>query len=249
MVSYRLAIEKMSLEKYHPCPICFQSVFHWERYPRAVCGDCHNKACDAQGRKLSFFNISMSGGFEAFLTETQEKYLSHTCYIDSVECRADEARLGGIVIEALSTTINFYHLKKPYGFFSNFAPYPIDLKGKIWPTSEHYFQAQKFIDTVHEEEVRQTQTPREAAQIGRDWNKPLRPDWEVVKDNIMREALYAKFTQHLDLKDRLLGTRDATLVEHTKNDTYWGDGGDGSGKNMLGKLLMETRELIRYEDL
>jgi N-glycosidase YbiA len=54
------------------------------------------------------------------------------------------------MIEEFSTTINFYHLKKPYGFFSNFAPYPIDLNGKIWPTSEHYFQAQKFAGTPHE---------------------------------------------------------------------------------------------------
>lgn len=176
----------MSLKKYHPCPICLQSVSHWERYPRAVCRDCYDKTCDVQGQKLSFQNISMGGGFEAFVTETQEKYLSHVCYIDGVECRADEANFGGIVIEALSQTINFYHLHKPYGFFSNFAPYPIDLKGKIWPTSEHYFQAQKFAGTGHEEEVRQAQTPREAAQIGRDRNKPLRLDWEVVKDNIVR---------------------------------------------------------------
>jgi ribA/ribD-fused uncharacterized protein len=245
----KFALKQMSLEMYHPCPICFQSVPHWERYPRAVCSDCFEKACDDQGQKLSFFNISMGGGFEAFVTETQEKYLSHTCYVEGVECWADEFRFGGIVIEALSTTINFYHLNKPYGFFSNFAPYPIHLKEKLWPTSEHYFQAQKFVGTEHEEEVRQAQTPLEAAQLGRDWKRPLRPDWEAVKDDIMREALSAKFTQHPDLKDKLLETRDATLVEHTKNDNYWGDGGDGNGKNMLGELLMELRELIRYENL
>ncbi|WP_338421229.1 NADAR family protein [Nostoc parmelioides] len=147
----------------------------------------------------------------------------------------------------LSNPIRFYHLNKPYGFFSNFAPYAIYLKGKIWPTSEHYFQAQKFVDTPHEEQIRQAQTPREAAQMGRDRTLTLRADWEVVKDDVMREALGAKFTQHPDLNEKLLATGNAEIVEHTTNDSYWGDGGDGSGKNMLGKLLMETRERIRNE--
>jgi len=147
----------------------------------------------------------------------------------------------------LNEPIKFYHLNKPYGFFSNFAGYAIYLKGKIWPTSEHYFQAMKFVNTPHEEQIRQAQTPREAAQMGRDRNRPLRPDWEVIKDDIMREALYAKFTQHPDLNEKLLATVNAKIVEHTTNDSYWGDGGDGSGRNMLGKLLMETRERIRNE--
>jgi ribA/ribD-fused uncharacterized protein len=58
----------------------------------------------------------------------------------------------------------------------------------------------------------------------------------------MRKAVRAKFTQHPDLRAILLGTGDARLVEHTENDSYWGDGGDGSGKNWLGKILMEIRE-------
>jgi predicted NAD-dependent protein-ADP-ribosyltransferase YbiA (DUF1768 family) len=40
--------------------------------------------------------------------------------------------------------IRFYSVGDEYGEFSNFAPYPITLGGKRWPTSEHYFQAQKF---------------------------------------------------------------------------------------------------------
>jgi hypothetical protein len=74
---------------------------------------------------------------------------------------------------------------------------------------------------------------------------PLRKGWESAKDNVMREALRAKFTQHADLRALLLGTDDATLVEHTEKDDYWGDGGNGSGKNRLGQLLMELREQLR----
>jgi ribA/ribD-fused uncharacterized protein len=87
-----------------------------------------------------------------------------------------------------------------------------------------------------------------AARLGRSRERPLRPDWEEVKDDIMREALRAKFTQHEQLRSWLLGTGDAELVEHTRNDAYWGDGGDGTGKNMLGKLLMELRAKLRTEE-
>jgi predicted nucleic acid-binding Zn ribbon protein len=83
----------------HPCPICSTPVPHWERYPVAVCQDCHNKACNAQGQKLSFFNESMSGGFGAIVADTKADYPSHICYIEGKKCWADEARFGGIVIQ------------------------------------------------------------------------------------------------------------------------------------------------------
>ncbi len=143
--------------------------------------------------------------------------------------------------------INFYHLNEPFGEFSNFARFSVFLKDKKWRTSEHYFQAQKYAGMPREEEVRQAKTPSEAARLGRDRKVKLRPDWESVKDDVMREAVYAKFTQHDELRELLLSTGDDTLVEHTENDNYWGDGGDGSGKNMLGRILMETRERLRQE--
>lgn len=137
--------------------------------------------------------------------------------------------------------IYFYKVDEPYGCFSNFAPYPIELQGKIWPTSEHYFQAQKFPGTEHMEAIRQVTSPMIAARMGRSRQRPLRSDWENVKDSIMREAVLAKFTQHQELREILLGTGDALLVEHTKNDSYWGDGGDGSGRNRLGEILIDVR--------
>jgi ribA/ribD-fused uncharacterized protein len=143
--------------------------------------------------------------------------------------------------------IHFYHSNEPYGEFSNFARYPIQLGGKTWPTSEHYFQAQKYAGTPREEEIRRAKTLSEAARLGRDRKVPLRRDWESVKDALMREAVLAKFTQHDDLRELLLSTGDATLVEHTENDSYWGDGGDGSGRNRLGRILMEVRDELRRQ--
>ena len=63
----------------------------------------------------------------------------------------------------------------------------------------------------------------------------------------MRDALRAKFTQHPDLKATLLATGAAEIVEHTANDRYWGDGGDGTGKDRLGELLMELRAALLAE--
>ncbi|QDT29212.1 Swarming motility protein YbiA [Gimesia panareensis] len=142
-------------------------------------------------------------------------------------------------------TINFYSVSEEYGEFSNFAGYPILLDGKRWPTSEHYFQAQKFQETSHQEAIRKEQSPMRAARMGRDRKRPLRKDWESGKDAIMRQAVLAKFTQHADLRELLLSTGESRLVEHTTNDSYWGDGGDGSGKNRLGQLLMEIRKKLR----
>jgi len=61
--------------------------------------------------------------------------------------------------------IEFYRTGDDYGCFSNFAAYPIELDGRVWPTSEHYFQAQKFAGTPDEEEVRQAKSPMVAARI------------------------------------------------------------------------------------
>lgn len=143
--------------------------------------------------------------------------------------------------------VNFYSTTGEHGCFSNFSRHSVFLKGKRWPTSEHYFQAQKFAGTEHEDAVRQCARPSEAASMGRSRKLPLRRDWDSVKDQVMLEVVRAKFTQHEDLKAILLATGDAKLVEHTENDSYWGDGGDGSGKNRLGQILMRVRDELRAE--
>lgn len=143
--------------------------------------------------------------------------------------------------------IKFYSTADEFGEFSNFAPFPIRLKNRTWPTTEHYFQAQKFAgtDDPHADAIRKAGSPMIAARMGRDRKKKLRRDWESVKVSVMRDALAAKFDQHPQLRDLLLSTADAKLVEHTERDDYWGDGGDGSGRNVLGQLLMELRRRLR----
>ncbi len=151
-------------------------------------------------------------------------------------------------MEPQQISIKFYGTQgvmARYFPFSNFSRHPITIDNVVWRTSEHYYQAMKYNDPALRERVRACVTPREAAAIGRDRTLPIRPDWEQVKEDVMRVALRAKFTQHASIRRLLLDTGDATLVEHTRNDRYWGDGGDGSGRNRLGALLMELRTQLR----
>ena len=105
----------------------------------------------------------------------------------------------------------------------------------------------KFNDKSEQEKVRKANSPMLAARMGRDRKRTLRRDWESAKVNVMREAVMAKFTQHDELRELLLATGDAKIIEHTANDDYWGDGGDGKGKNMLGRILMDVRAKLREE--
>lgn len=81
------------------CPICEAEVSFSQRYPLYVCNDCYKKAVSAEKRPLTFGNLSISGGFAAYYADTKESYDSHVCFIENVECWADEARFGGIVIQ------------------------------------------------------------------------------------------------------------------------------------------------------
>ncbi len=141
--------------------------------------------------------------------------------------------------------IYFYSTQGRYGCFSNFSRHGLEMDGKWWPTSEHYFQAQKFAGTQHEEAVRTAHSPKEAAQMGRDRKRPLRPDWEQVKDDVMRQAVLKKFQTHAEIREILLSTGDEILIENAPHDYYWGCGKDGSGKNRLGEILMEVRNEFR----
>ena len=141
----------------------------------------------------------------------------------------------------MDNVIQFYKVDAPYGCFSNFSPHAVFIDGTTWMTTEHYFQANKFINGKERFDIQSAKSPMIAARMGRDRSNQLREDWEEVKDILMRKAIKAKVMQHSEVREALLKTGNAMIVEHTPRDSYWGDGPDGSGKNMLGKILMEIR--------
>ncbi len=158
-----------------------------------------------------------------------------------------------------SNTFQFYHRGQPYYEFTNFFESPVNISGKIWPTTEHYFQAQKFKDANIQQEIQRCKSAREVFDLANSKNGKykafIRSDWhdktgnkmypdETLKDAVMREALQAKFSQNAKLQKLLLDTGDARLVEASDKDDYWG-GSLPDSKDMLGKLLMELREQLR----
>jgi len=144
-------------------------------------------------------------------------------------------------------TIYFYVPRDEYGWMSNFSPHGVKLDGDFWPTVEHFFQAAKFTttDPDHARAILRAPRAKEAARMGRDRGHRLRPDWESVKDGVMKRAVKCKFETHPDLREKLLATGDEELVEASPVDYYWGAGEDGSGKNRLGHILMAVRAEIR----
>ena len=137
--------------------------------------------------------------------------------------------------------VRFYYEYEEYGFLSNFFLAPMVLEGWEWPSVEHYYQAAKTRDPAFQERIRTAPSADEAKRLGRDPACVLRGDWAEAKVDVMRRAIAAKFSQHPDLRSLLVETQDAVLVENSKKDYYWGCGADGSGRSMLGALLMELR--------
>ena len=138
--------------------------------------------------------------------------------------------------------IYFYSTRAPFGEFSNFSLHGIEMEGEWWSTTEHYFQAQKFEDANYREQIRRASSPKQAAELGRSRAIPLRADWEASKEEVMFQAVKAKFLTHPALKTLLLETGTEEVVENAPGDYYWGCGKDGSGKNRLGYILMRVRE-------
>lgn len=152
----------------------------------------------------------------------------------------------------LPNEIKFYNRYEKYYEFTNFYQVFVKIDDLLWPSSEHYFQAQKFVGTPFVEKIRKMSSARETFQCSRNpaVSRWQRSDWDQVKDDIMLKALRCKFKQCEELSSLLVGTGDKKLIEHTENDSYWGDGGgEGKGLNKLGQLLMKVRGELRQLDV
>ena len=146
--------------------------------------------------------------------------------------------------------IRFYRTDRPHGAFSNFSHHPVLMDGLWWPTVEHRFQAMKYPhDGDRQGRIRLAPTPREAKRIAWEPGAERRADWEAVRDEIMLAAVRAKFVQNADARELLLSTANEELIEHTRNDAYWGDGRDGSGRNQLGRTLLSEKIIDRALDV
>ncbi len=103
-------------------------------------------------------------------------------------------------------------------------------------TSEHYYQAQKFSDLKLQNKILLAKSPDEAFALSRKYQHLVREDWDNDKLSVMAFIVREKFLQNPQLAKQLMQTGNACLTEHSHKDAFWGDGGDGSGENHLGRF-------------
>ena len=144
----------------------------------------------------------------------------------------------------MEQAIYFYAETEPYFEFSNFYLRSLSIDGVDWPSTEHYYQAQKFLAAPDRERIRNCASAAEAFMLGQSLITARVDDWDAIKVAVMRKALQHKFAQHADLRQLLLATGAAVIIEKSLVDSFWGIGADGKGANMLGLLLMELRAAL-----
>lgn len=132
-----------------------------------------------------------------------------------------------------------------YSFLSNFYEGKVfTYKGLKFNNTEAPFHAEKCWSRAKEFEMIR---PLQSKRLGR--RVLMRKDWEQIKDRVMYDVCYAKFTQDPVLKAKLLATGNRELVEgNTHGDRCWGmtcSNGVWIGENRLGKVLMKLREDLR----
>lgn len=131
-------------------------------------------------------------------------------------------------------------------YLSNFYECPITYDGRTYKNNEAAFQSMKCINPKDREQFISL-NPSESKHLGRKVN--LRKDWEDVKVSIMKDIVFAKFSQNEDIKEKLLATNKIYLEEgNTWGDRIWGTV-NGKGQNLLGKILMEVREQLQLEQI
>ncbi len=151
-----------------------------------------------------------------------------------------------------------------YAAFSNFFPVKIkDPDSNLkFNCSEQYFMYYKcltfepnntyLLNTIWEET-----NPKEIKKLGRLVKNYDERIWNAKRMDVMRSAVRLKFSQHQELIDLLLSTGDKQIYEASRTDNVWGIGYDANtavhespdryGMNLLGVVLMETREWLRRQ--
>jgi N-glycosidase YbiA len=132
---------------------------------------------------------------------------------------------------------------KFYGL-SNFSAHKVVYLGLEYMTAEHAYQVAKFNDEKIARKIRNAPSAFLARQFGQEKNGRI-DDLQNKKVGIMREIIKAKLDQHQDVKNMLLETGEATIKKNYDDDWFWGIGADGSGQNIMGKILMELRSELK----
>lgn len=118
----------------------------------------------------------------------------------------------------------------------------------VWvPTSEHAYQAAKFVDEDAAREVLLTpdgKASKTKAHELEEAGATKITNWHQRKFEVMLGVVRLKFARNYDIAERLIATGDEELVEGNNwGDRYWGVDPVGSrnGRNRLGEVLTLVR--------
>lgn len=147
------------------------------------------------------------------------------------------------------TVASFY--EREFYPFSNFSSFQVEWQHRLWPTSEHAYQAARYIDVRPDyvEKIAAMRSAHEAFAFMRDHRIDQRPDWENEKRDTMKDIVRHKLGQHAYIQHKLLQTGSAVIVEDSPVDSYWGWGPDRQGRNELGTIWMELREELIHGEI
>lgn len=136
---------------------------------------------------------------------------------------------------------------KDWYVFDNFAPFQIEWLGKLYPTSEHAYQAAHFFETNPElaEQVRSCRSPKEAQDFANANSDQDDPKWKDKKLLVMEDIIRCKLEQHAYIREILTLSGNKNIVETNDKDEFWGWGKNHNAQNHLGKIWMKLREELR----
>lgn len=135
----------------------------------------------------------------------------------------------------------------PWYCFSNFASFKVHWRGADWMTSEHAYQSAKFTNIRIVLEIKKARSAHEAKKIAKANDASKRKDWQEIKIPTMEEIARAKLEQHSYIRERLLKTGEAEIIEDSPTDAFWGRGPNSNGLNHMGKIWMKLRTESRLK--
>lgn len=152
------------------------------------------------------------------------------------------------------THVYFYN-----GIYSNWERCNFFDGNESFFSSEQHFMMSKavfFCDLESISKMSKSKGSSEVKALGRQIKNYNDKHWTCVRFGFMTLANYLKFSQNPELKRELLETGSRIMVECSPEDKIWGIGLDEvneniydeskwQGTNLLGKALMEVRDLIK----
>ena len=140
--------------------------------------------------------------------------------------------------------IGFY--EREFFVLSNFSSFAVEWHGRVWPTSEHAYQAAHFFETAPElvEQIAAARSAHDAYKIAKANADKAPANWHDIKPEIMLDICRHKLQQHPYVRQKLLETVGFDLAEDSPKDDYWGWGPNKDGRNQLGKTWMQLRDEI-----